>query len=478
MDFHILRQQGLSIRKIAALRGVSRNRVRRALRSPAPPTGSRERAKGVKLEPYRPLIEGWLRDEVRSQWTAERIFDELVARGYDGGRTVVKEHVQAHRPRPTPIAEARFFVKPGQQMQVDWGEMGVVSVGGVQRKLYAFVAVLSWSRALFVRFTTDMRLLTWLDCHRQAFTFFDGVPSEVLIDNLKTGVISRAGGTVRFNPQYEQLAVGYGFRPIACFPQRPKTKGRVERMVRFVRERFFVGREIGALDALNAEAVVWLHERANARTHRGTRQRPCDRFTIEQTALGPLREYDVVLEEPRVADAYALVSVDGVRYSVPADYARRPLTLQRRPVGLSFLVDGNVVAQHGYAVLGQRLVQDPAHLPPPPKPRHERFVQLGDAIVARLGEIGRTYVSIVEAKAPHAPLVILREVLEREAEFGLTIVTAALQTLLQFAIVKRGLLSTLCHRFGSPRITAPTVGSLPHVEVESRQLSVYDEVAA
>jgi transposase len=478
MDFHILRQQGLSIRKIAMLRGVSRNRVRRALRSPAPPTGSRQRAKGIKLEPFEPLIESWLRDEIRAQWTAERMFDEVVARGYDGGRTVLKEFVHVHRPRPQPMAEARFFVKAGQQMQVDWGEMGVVWVGGVERKLYAFVAVMAWSRALFVRFTTNMKLLTWLDCHRQAFEFFGGVPAEVLIDNLKTGVLARAGGTVRFHPQYEQLAVGYGFRPIACFPQRPQTKGRVERMVRFVRERFFAGREIGHLDELNAQALSWLHERANTRTHRTTGQRPCDRFTIERAALSPLREYDVVLEEPRVADAYALVSVDGVRYSVPPQYARQPVVLHRRPTELSFLIDGEIVAQHGYAAAGARVVQDPAHLPPPPKPRHERFAQLGEAVVARLGEIGRAYVLSVESKAPHTPLALLREVLDRETEFGSSVVSAALQTLLQFAIVKRGRLSTLCYRFGSPRLALPTRKALPHVEVEQRDLSVYDGAAA
>ena len=127
MDIHILRQQGLSIRKIAALRQISRNAVRRALRSPAPPTGKRQRAKGVKLEPFKGLIDGWLRDEVTSQWTAERIFDELHDRGYDGGRTVIKEYVHEHRPRPAPMAEARFHVKPGQQVQVDWAEMGLVS---------------------------------------------------------------------------------------------------------------------------------------------------------------------------------------------------------------------------------------------------------------------------------------------------------------------------------------------------------------
>ena len=478
MDFHILRQQGLSIRKIATLRGVSRNRVRRALRSPAPPTGSRQRAKGIKLDPFRPLIINWLRGEVTGQWTAERMFDELAARGYDGGRTILKEFLRVHRAPPSPIAEARFYVKAGQQMQVDWGEIGVVLVGGVARKLYVFVAVMAWSRALFVRFTTNMQLLTWLDCHRQAFTFFGGVPSEVLIDNLKTGVISRAGGTVRYHPQYEQLAVGYGFRPIACFPQRPKTKGRVERMVRFVRERFFAGREIGDLEELNGQAFLWLQERANTRTHRTTGQRPCDRFAIEHAALLPLREYDVVLEEPRVADAYALVSVDGVRYSVPPEYARQPVVLHRRPAELSFLVDGQIVARHGYAAAGERVVQDPAHLPPRPKPCHERFEQLGEAVVARMGEIGRAYVLAVERKAPHAPLAILREVLDRETEFGTAVVTSALRTLLQFSIVKRGRLSMLCYRFSSPRITLPTINALPNVDVEQRDLSVYDGAVA
>lgn len=140
MDFHILRQQGLSIRQIATLRGVSRNTVRRALRRTSPPTGKRRREGGAKLAPYVDQIAAWLRDPVTSQWSAERIFDELRDRGYEGGRTVLKEHIRRHRPQPAPLAEARFFVKPGQQMQVDWGEMGVVPVGGVSCKVYAFVA--------------------------------------------------------------------------------------------------------------------------------------------------------------------------------------------------------------------------------------------------------------------------------------------------------------------------------------------------
>jgi len=480
MDFHILRQQGLSIRKIAALRGVSRNTVRRALRSTSPPSGKRRREGGAKLAPYVDQITAWLRDPVTTLWSAERIFDELGDRGYDGGRTVLKEHVRRHRPRPKPLAEARFFVKPGQQMQVDWGEMGIVSVGGVPRKVYAFVAVLAWSRAMFVRFTTDMQLLTWLDCHYRAFTFFGGVPAETLIDNLKTGVLSRAGGTVHWHPSYEELAVNVGFRPLAHFPMRPKTKGRVERMVPFVRGRFFIGRDIVDLVSLNAQAEQWLRERANQRIHPITRERPCDRFAIEREALKPLRDYDIMLEESRVADAYALVNVDGVRYSVPAIFARQPLTLQRRIDGLRLLKDGETLASHDYAPPGQRLVQIPEHLPPRPQPRHERFAALGEAVVERFGEGGRRYVAAVEAKAPHAPLALLREVLERDAEFHHDVVAGAIESLLAFDVVKRGVLSTLCHRFGgTPRITAePAASVLPHIEVEQRSLAVYDEFAA
>lgn len=479
MDIHMLRQQGLSIRKIAALRQMSRNAVRRALRSQSPPNGKRQRAKGVKLDSYKGLVREWMRDEVKSQWTAERIFDELQDRGYVGGRTVVKEFVHQHRPRPVAMAEARFHVKPGQQVQIDWGEMGVVPVGGVPRKLYAFVAIMAWSRELFVRFTTDMKLLTWLDCHRRAFEFFGGVPAETLIDNLKTGVISRAGGTIRWHPAYEAMAVGYGFCPLAHFPMRPKTKGRVERIVRYARERFFVGREVRDLESLNDEAARWLERRANARVHRVTGERPCDRFAVERKSLKPLREYDIVLEETRVADAYALVSVDAVRYSVPATLARRPLTMHRRVGGLAFLVDGAVVARHPYAKPGQRLVQDPAHLPPAPKPRHERFAHLSDAVAERFGELGRSYADLIEATAPHAPLSLLNEVLDREKEYGAQLVAGILASLLQYRILKRGALSRLCHRVGkTPRLDLPTTNPLPTIDVERRSLASYDEVAA
>ena len=479
MDFHMLRRQGLSIRKIAAVSGVSRNAVRRALRSSIPPNGKRQRFQDVKLASYYEQIAMWLRDPVKSHWTGARMLDELQDLGYNGGRTILMDYLRRVRPKRVAQAEARFYVKPGQQLQVDWAEMGPVPIADIMTKVYVFVAILAWSRTLFVRFTTDMQLLTWLDCHRRAFEFLGGVPSEVLIDNLKTGVDSRAGGTIRWNVKYKELAVAYGFVPMAHVPMRPKTKGRVERIVSYTRGRFFVGRDVLSLERLNEDAMNWLERRANRRVHRVTTQRPCDRLTIERPLLMPLVQYDVMLEQNRIADPYGLVSCDGVRYSVPSQYARKPVVMQQRPDGLTFMVDREPIARHAWAKPGIRLVQLPEHLPPKPHPRHERFVGLGDRVAESFGELGRRYVEAVEARAPHAPLAILREVCEREAEFGRPIVAAAIESLLQFKVIKRGTLSRLCYRFGAiPKLQVTPTCGFPDVAVERRDLAVYDGPAA
>ena len=174
----------------------------------------------------------------------------------------------------------------------------------------------------------------------------------------------------------------------------------------------------------------------------------------------------------------ALVSCDGVRYSVPANLARAEITMQRRPDGLSFLVDGAVVARHSYAKPGVRLVQSKEHLPPKPQPRHERFAQLGDRVAESFGELGRSYAVQIERRAPHAPLALLREVLQGEAEFGRPIVAAVIESLLHFGVFKRGTLPRLCYRFGTiPKTTDAPTESIPKIDVEKRSLSIYDEMA-
>ena len=146
---------------------------------------------------------------------------------------------------------------------------------------------------------------------------------------------------------------------------------------------------------------------------------------------------------------------------------------------MRFVLDGQVLAVHQRAVAGKRLVQNTEHLPPKPQPRHERFEQLGSAVVERFGDLGERYVAAVEKRAPHAPLAILREVIERENEYEPSVVAAGMDSLLRFGIIKHGVLSTLCYRFGAtPKLPKISVGQLPQIDVEQRSLSIYDEAAA
>ncbi len=248
-------------------------------------------------------------------------------------------------------------------------------------------------------------------------------------------------------------------------------------MVRYVRERFFLGRDFGELERLNADAERWLLERANRRTHRTTGEMPQSRLAHEQSLLGAVPDYDLVLEEPRVADAYGLVRYRKVRYSLPEEYARMPVMLQLRVNGLSIVVNGKVVKRHKYAPIGVYLVQDPADLPKPIKPRHDRFCQLAGQVAREFGDAGRRYADLVEKRAPHAPLAVLREVLDRHDEFGRDVVAPILQKLVDAGVVKRNLLSQLCYRRRRVPKLAKRSRPIPLIAVEQRSLASYDQVA-
>lgn len=320
-------------------------------------------------------------------------------------------------------------------------------------------------------------MLSWLDCHRRAFAFFGGIPNEVLVDNLKTAVASRAGKTIVWNKKYQEFAVAHQFVPKACWPARPKTKGRVERMVRFVRERFFIGRDFASVERLNSDAEQWLIERANRRIHRATGEMPQSRLAYEQTLLKAIPEYDLLLEEPRVADAYGLVRYRRVRYSVPEEYNRMPVILQLRTDGLTIMANGKAISRYPYAPPGVNLVQDPAHLPKRVPPRHDRFAELAKHVAREFGELDQRYADLVEKRAPHAPLAVLREVLDRHDEFGRDIVAPILQSLVDAGVAKRNLLSQLCYcRRRVPRL-ARRASHIPLVVVEQRSLASYDQAA-
>ena len=125
-----------------------------------------------------------------------------------------------------------------------------------------FVAVLSYSRRVFLRFCLNAQMDSFLRGHVQAFTAFGGLTRTLLYDNLKSVVLKRVGDAIRFNPEFLAFAVHYRFEPRPVAVCRGNEKGRVERHIDFIRKSFFAARQFADVCDLNAQAVAWCEGRA------------------------------------------------------------------------------------------------------------------------------------------------------------------------------------------------------------------------
>jgi len=296
MEINVLKRHGTSIRGIAAATGKSRNTVRRYLRG-GEDVVARKRVsvrRPEKLDPFKGYIVDRLKAAAPDTIPAAVLFREIKARGYPGGETRVRMFVRGLRPEPKPDPVVRFETNPGEQMQADWSKIGRGS-----EQLSVFIATLGWSRMTHIVFCDNEKFDTLLACHEQTFEVFGGVPREVLFDNMKTVVLERNAygpGVHRFHPGMIDYARHAGFLPRLCRPYRAKTKGKVERFIRYLKESFWVPfvascRQTGIKpdkQVANAAVKVWLRDVANARVHATTREVPAERMLVERDHLQSL----------------------------------------------------------------------------------------------------------------------------------------------------------------------------------------------
>ncbi|MBO0783504.1 MAG: IS21 family transposase, partial [Ktedonobacteraceae bacterium] len=261
---------------------------------------------------------------------ARKLYGEILAQGYPGKESKVREFVHDRRPEKEPIGSTRFETAPGEQGQVDWGYFGFITHHGRTCRLYAFVMTLGWSRASYVRFTISSDTTWFIRCHLHAFAYLGGVPRRLLYDNLKSVVERRdADEGVHWNPRFLDFADVAGFSPQACKPYRPQTKGKVENGVKYVRGNFWPGLHFRDLEDLNNQALAWLNTTANQRVHGTTGEVPFTRLRSEglQEASKAFI-YDTSVMTTRRSSKDCLISYEGNLYSVPAAYARKTLQVK------------------------------------------------------------------------------------------------------------------------------------------------------
>jgi transposase len=470
----------LSGRVIAQRLHCSRHTVAAALNQQQPPVSTPARRQSL-LDPYVEKIQQLL--DRHPDLSAVRIREEIARAGYVGGACILRRYLRQIRPARGRVYQEVHY-EPGQAMQVDWGDCGHVQVGSTRRKVSVFVAVLCYSRMLYIEFTLSQRKAEFYRGLANALTFFGGSPRAVIFDNLKAAVLNGSGRHACFHPEFLALCGYFCMQPIACAARDPESKGIVEGGVRYVKYNALAGRaeELLCFEDYLALAPVWRDQVANTRMHESTRQRPLDRFEQERKLLRPLPAIPFDTDEvvPAVVSPHARVAFDGNRYSAPPQFVRKPLTIRASRDELRLLHEGQLVAQHVRSYeRGQLLVLTEHRLAartlrqrPPQQALEQEFDAWGPE--ARAFHLGLS-------RRPVKTGVHVRRLLKLAQVYGRTEVLAAISRALALATYDAAYVENLLlaerRRRQLPTPTLPTPKRrelIDDIELEPADPAVYD----
>lgn len=354
MDIWDLAKQGYSARKIAKVTGLARNTVSKYLENGKLPQYKPRAKRPSKLDPFKELVHELMFQ--RNVLNTEVLLRKLRDRGYTGGRTILKDYVHDLRPPKQPQAVTRYETLPGEQAQVDFGEVKYEDSGGISHRLYCFVMILSYSWDLYVEFLRKANVVGFLACHVRALQYFRGTPKHILYDNAK---VVRIGTDAQGKPVWQtelfDLAAVFGFSPSVHTPYHPASKGKVESSVKYVKGNFWPGRNFSDLADLNRQTLKWCGE-VVTRVHGTTGKRPIDRKPEER--LLPLPQYALyrsfLTVRTRVyRDGY--VTYDGARYGVPWSLCGQEVEIRQDGAYLEIFHHDELVARHHHALPGQRV---------------------------------------------------------------------------------------------------------------------------
>jgi transposase len=363
------------IRRLAEIEKLSRRVISRrlhcswrtvaaALKLDQPPTRT-VLPRGSVLDAHRSKIDALLARY--PDLSAVRIREEIARGpdGYAGSACTLRRYLRTVRPTPGRVYREVQY-DPCQAMQVDWGSCGSVQVGNTTRKVSVFVAVLCYSRLMYIEFTLSQRKAEFYRGIVNALNFFGGCPRAIIFDNLKAGVINGSGRSACFHPEFLALCGYFCLQPIACERRDPESKGIVEGKVRYIKHNALAGRsdELIRFEDFLAFAPMWRDQIANVRLHETTRERPVDRFQQERPLLHalPAIPYDTDEIVPAVVTPHARIEFDGNRYSVPPALARRPVSIRADRDEVRILHEGRPAAQHVRCYQRGQLIVLPDHL--------------------------------------------------------------------------------------------------------------------
>ena len=435
--------EGLTARAIARRLHCCAKTVAKALAMPSPPTREVQPRENI-LDRYRVRIDALVAKY--PDLSAVRVTEEISKGedGYGGSVYPVRRYLHEVRPARGRVYQEVLY-EPGEAMQVDWGDCGRVTIGQTPRRVSVFVAVLCYSRLVYIEFSLCQRKAEFYRALVHALEFFQGSPRKIIFDNLKTAVISGSGRHACLHPEFLALCGYFCLEPIACAARDPESKGTVEGSVRYVKHNALAGRseELLTWEDYQRFAPQWRDVVANVRLHATTRERPVDRFQKERGRLRPLPAIPFDTDEilSVLVTSHARVQYDGNRYSVPPALVGKTLLLRATAGIVRILDQGQEVARHDRCYEKRQLRIHPDHKLAALKMRRRQADQREEEFDSLGPEARELHLKLLAM--PIKPTVHLRRLLALVRLYGRKEVLAAISQALPYQTYDAAYVETL-----------------------------------
>lgn len=490
-DAALLRRKGTSKRAIARALGIGRNTVTRLLAGhderrsegapvlPPPPT-----PRPSKLDEHAATIDALLKEY--PDITAQRVLEELRAKGYVGGYTVVRERVLRMRPKAPVISLPTPEYGPGQMAECDWSPYTIdFHTGPRLIQAFSYTLVDSRRKAYSLHASADVHEL--MEGHVLAFARLGGLAAECKYDGQKAVVIRREGNQPIWNLRFIDFATYYEFAPRLCRPGKPNEKPRVERGFWEFERSFLNGRSFHDEADMKRQLAQWMNTILDQRVVRGTRGTTLGRFAAEAPHLRPLpaKPYDTARLVYRLCDAEACIAWEGNDYEVPYEHASDflPVRITSTQVFV-YARDLRCVATHDRLPKGQL---GRARLVGRRPPGHARGdgLELLRPVFDDLGQAAADFLRGLERTYPRNTAHHARKVLGLRARYKTADLVDAIKHALQFGAFDSAAVERIVESRASPRTLDEYVADatrerladwMGECRTEPRSLHEYDDL--
>lgn len=345
----IMKQEGVkpNYAELARRWGCDYRTVKRYFEQDVVPI--RKITKPSKLDPYKTIIE----EKVNLGCTGSSIYHFIKKKGYDGKYTILRDFVRSIRIEGEQKATIRFETNPGLQAQVDWKErMKLISRQGEIFEINIFLMILGYSRTKYIELTIDRNQETLMMAMINGFRYFDGVPKEIIFDNMRT-VIDQSRTNYQdavINETFYQFSKDMGFEVWSCRAFRPQTKGKVEALAKLMSRLEPYNNEFDTLEELE-EIVREVMSDINNDKSFATNEKPLKLLDKEKEYLLPLPNQDLInnyFTKPitRIVTKESMITYMNNKYSLDPKYIGKIVNLEVSDNSLKIIYGKQIIATH------------------------------------------------------------------------------------------------------------------------------------